>query len=168
MRARTMRHLLLPTICSLLACKTERVPAAPTSAAAHAVVRDSVLARMQRYVETARRVDTLGADFFAPRGTLFEPGIPPIVSPDSIRRFIASFPGVVVDSAMLRADTVEVFDGTALVWGTYYEALHFPGQPSSRQYGRFVMEWQRDSNATWLIERYYRVPLPPTWVDTPR
>lgn len=131
-------------------------------------VRDTIVARLAAYASAARAVDADGsAEFFAPGGTLFEPGIPPIVSPDSIRAFIASFPGVIVDSAMLRADTVEVFSNMALVWGTYFEALRFAGQAPSAQHGRFVMRWVRDSSRTWRIDRYYRVPLPAHWVDRP-
>ncbi len=57
--------------------------------------------------------------------------------------FVASFPGVQVDSSMLRAKTIEVFGNTALVWGTYFERLRFAGQPPSAQHGRFAMEWKR-------------------------
>jgi hypothetical protein len=43
------------------------------------------------------------------------------------------------------------------------DRLRFPGQPESAQHGRFVMEWHLESDATWRIHRYYRVPLPPNW-----
>ncbi len=123
-----------------------------------------IRSRLADYATAAAAVDAArSASFFAPRGTLFEPGIHPLVSPDSIRAFIESFPGVEVDSSMLRADTVEVFGRTAFVWGTYFERLRFPGQPESAQHGRFVMEWRRDADGLWLIERYYRVPLPAGW-----
>ncbi len=136
--------------------------------AADEAARLAVLARLDAYTAAARAVDAeASAGFFAPRGTLFEPGIPPIVSPDSIRAFMGSFPGVVVDSAMARADTVELFGSTALVWGTYFERLRFAGQPPSAQHGRFVMEWRRGADNEWRIERYYRIPLPANWVDTP-
>lgn len=123
--------------------------------------RRDVLARLDAYTAAARAVDAGGsAAFFTEGGTLFEPGIMPIVSPDSIRAFIRSFPGVIVDSAEARADTVEVFGKTALVWGSYFERLRFPGQPPSAQHGRFVMEWRREADGVWRIHRYYRVPLP--------
>ncbi len=125
-------------------------------------------ARLAEYAAASAAVDAdRSAALFAARGVLFEPGIPPIVSPDSIRAFIKSFPGVEVDSAMLRADEISVHDGMAMVWGTYFERLRFPGQPESAQHGRFVMQWTRGAEGAWLIERYYRVPLPPTWVDRP-
>jgi hypothetical protein len=118
---------------------------------------------MQRYMVAARAVDAGGmAAFFTSTGVLFEPGIFPIVTRDSIRAFLASFPGVRVDSATAAPDTIEVWDGTALLWGSYFERLAFPGQPVSEQHGRFVTEWVRQSDGTWLIQRYYRVPLPST------
>lgn len=46
------------------------------------------------------------------------------------------------------ADSIRAFMGS------------FPGQPVSEQHGRFVMEWVRQADGRWLIQRYYRVPLP--------
>lgn len=133
-----------------------------------AVAELEVREQLDEYAAAAAAVDAeASAAFFTPGGTLFEPCIPPIVSADSIRAFIRSFPGVTVDSAMLRADTVEVFGRTVMVWGTYFERLRFPGQPESAQHGRFVMEWRRGDDALWRIERYYRVPLPAGWTDAP-
>jgi hypothetical protein len=65
-----------------------------------------------------------------------------------------------VDSAVAVADTIEVFGTTALMWGSYFERLAFPGQPLSEQHGRFVIEWVRSPAGGWLIQRYYRIPLP--------
>jgi ketosteroid isomerase-like protein len=125
--------------------------------------RRDVLARLDGYVAASRAVDAdASAAYFTASGTLFEPGIRPIVSPDSIRAFIKSFPGVEVHSAIATADTVEVYGNMALVWGSFFERLRFPGQPESAQHGRFVMQWRRESDGQWRIERYYRVPLPPS------
>ena len=122
---------MLVTITTSSACETR--PTAKRNAAATAVRRDVNLA-LQRYADAARAVDASGsAAFFASNGELFEPGIRPVQTPDSIRRFIASFPGVHVDSATLTADTIDVFDTAALVWGSYYERLRFAGQPPSSQ-----------------------------------
>ena len=116
---------------------------------------------MQRYMAAARVVDPARmALFYTPSAILFEPGIPPIQTRDSIRAFLGSFPGVRVDSAVVSPDTIEVFGGTALYWGNYFERLAFPGQPVSAQHGKFVAEWVRTSGGEWLIQRYYRIPLP--------
>jgi ketosteroid isomerase-like protein len=154
------RSRVVYALLTSLAC----APAADETTTNDGRAEAEVRLRLAGYATAAAAVDAAtSAGFFGPRGTLFEPGIPPIVSPDSIRAFIESFPGVEVDSAMLRADTVEVFGRTALVWGTYFERLRFPGQPESAQHGRFVMEWRRDREGVWLIERYYRIPLPAGW-----
>jgi ketosteroid isomerase-like protein len=132
-------------------------------AQAEGQARDSIAATMDRYMVAARSVDAAAmASFFTPTGVLFEPGIPPIQTPDSIRAFIGSFPGVRVDSATAVADTIEVFGHTALLWGSYFERLAFPGQPISEQEGRFVIEWVQHEVGHWLIHRYYRIPLPGT------
>jgi hypothetical protein len=57
------------------------------------------------------------ASFFAPTAILLEPGIAPVHARDSIRAFMASFPGVRVDSATATPDTIEVWGSSALLWG---------------------------------------------------
>jgi uncharacterized protein (TIGR02246 family) len=146
-----MRALVLAaalTSCTL----TSREPAS---------ARTEVAEAMQRYQAAARSVhpDSIAA-FFAPNGVLFEPGISPIRTRDSIRAFVASFPGVQVHTATATPDTIEVYGGTAFVWGSYFEKLSFPGQPTSEQYGKFVAQWVRQDDGRWLIQRMYRIPLP--------
>ena len=135
--------------------------AAPARSADDGTSRADVEAAMQRYQAAARTVnpDSVSA-FYTRTATLFEPGIPPIVSRDSIRAFMASFPGVRVEIATASADTIEIHGGTALYWGSYFEKLDFPGQPVSEQHGKFVAEWVRQADGQWLIERMYRIPLP--------
>lgn len=126
-----------------------------------AQAREEVRRALEGYLIAARRVDPDAiATFHTIDATLFEPGITPIVSRDAIRAFIASFPGARVDSAVATADTIEVYRGTAYVWGTYFERLAFPGQPVSEQHGRFVIEWLRQPAGQWLIHRHFRVPIP--------
>jgi len=130
---------------------------------AEATAREEVARAMERYQVAARAVDPDAiAAFFAPTGVLFEPGIMPIQGRDSIRAFVASFPGVRVDIATATPDTIEVYGSTAFLWGSYFERLAFPGQPVSEQHGKFITQWVRHPGAegTWLIQRFYRVPLP--------
>ena len=145
---------LLVTLVALLAsCRS-----APSDAGA-AQSRAEVLATLERYMEASRRVDADDiASFYASDGTLFEPGIQPVVGRETIRAFIESFPGVRVDVATATPDVVEVFDDTVIVWGTYHEELSFPGQPASAQDGRFVMEFVREGDR-WLVQRLFRVPV---------
>jgi len=150
---RVSQWLRLAAVALLPAC----APPGPSADSARA----EVVAALDRYQVAARAVDPDAiAGFFTATGTLFEPGIDPIRGRDSIRAFIASFPGVQVHTATATPDTVEVYGGTAYLWGSYYEHLAFPGQPESEQHGRFVMQWVRQPDASWLIERYFRVPLP--------
>jgi len=116
---------------------------------------------MERYQTAARTVnpDSIAA-FYTTKATLFEPGIKPIQTRDSIRAFIASFPGVRVEIATATPDTIEIFGNTAFLWGSYFERLAFPGQPVSEQHGKFVTEWVRQEDGRWLIDRFFRVPIP--------
>jgi ketosteroid isomerase-like protein len=120
-----------------------------------------VEAAMQHYQAVARTVnpDSMAAAFTA-TGTLFEPGINPIRTRDSIRAFLASFPGVKVHIATATADSIEMHGRTAYYWGSYHEKLDFPGQPPSEQRGKFVAQWVRQDDGRWLMERLFRVPQP--------
>ena len=158
-----MRHTLtrwLPlTTAVLVACRPSADDVTTRQAA---VARVEVAAALQRYQQAARTVDPAAmAAFFAPTGVLFEPGIRPIVTRDSIRAFLASFPGVQVHAATATPDTIDVFGERAYLWGSYFEHLSFPGQPTSEQHGKFVTEWVRQPDGAWLIARFYRIPLPP-------
>lgn len=151
-----MRYSPLLAAALLLSC------AAPSAdpAAGAAAARADIARAMERYQVAARSVhpDSIAA-FYAPDATLFEPGIKPVVTRDSIRAFIASFPGVRVEVATATPDTIEVFGNTAYLWGSYFERLAFPGQPLSEQHGKFVIEWVRTNGGPWLIQRFFRIPI---------
>lgn len=161
-----MRLLLLATPALLLSCGRAQQVADP---APDAAIRDTIAAAMERYQVAARAVnpDSIAA-FYAPMAVLFEPGINPVRTRDSIRTFIASFPGVRVEVATASPDTIEVWGGTALFWGSYFERLAFPGQPVSEQHGKFVAQWVRQADGTWLIQRLFRVPIPSPPPGRPR
>ncbi len=136
--------------------------AGPARTEAEVFARHAVLQRLDDYMVASRAVDADAiAAFYSTTGTLFEPGIEPIVSADAIRSFIRSFPGAMVEVANVTPDEVEVFGATVVIWGSYHERLSFPGQPVSEQDGKFVMEWKKDPYGVWLVERLLRVPLPP-------
>ncbi|MFN0056943.1 MAG: YybH family protein [Planctomycetota bacterium] len=123
--------------------------------------RAEIVSTLERYQVALRSVSAAAmAAFYTPTAMLLEPGIAPVYSRDAIRAFIASFPGVRVDIATATPDEIQVFGDTAYLWGSYFERLAFPGQPVSEQHGKFVTEWSRQSDGTWLIARFLRVPVP--------
>ena len=65
-----------------------------------------------------------------------------------------------MDVATATPDTIEIFGNKAFLWGSYFERLAFPGQPVSEQHGKFVTEWARQDDDRWLIERFFRIPIP--------
>ena len=162
MRAVFIVSLALPSAVMLACDRSAQPGSAPRDDTA---ARAEVAAALQRYQDAARKVDAdaMSASF-APSGVLFEPGIPPIVTRDSIRAFLASFPGVKVHAATATPDTIDVFGDRAYLWGSYFEHLSFPGQPTSEQHGKFVAEWARQPDGRWLIARMYRIPLPASTV----
>lgn len=153
---RSMRFPGIVLATGLVSCAASARPAEDEDMA-----RTQVDEAMQRYQVAARSVnaDSVSA-FYTGTAILFEPGIPPIQTRDSIRAFMASFPGVKVEVATATADTIEIHGDMALYWGTYFEKLEFPGQPVSEQRGKFVAQWVRQADGRWLIERMYRIPMP--------
>ena len=126
-------------------------------------VEAELRAAMERNQVAARSVDPDAiAARYTPNGVLLEPDIAPIEGRDTIRSFIASLPGARVDVATATPETIEVFGDTAFVWGSFFERLEFPGQPTSEQRGKFVCEWKRQPSGTWPIERMYRFPITTT------
>ncbi|HEX9892308.1 MAG TPA: nuclear transport factor 2 family protein [Gemmatimonadales bacterium] len=115
---------------------------------------------MARYVTALRSAnpDSIAA-FFSPTAMLLEPGIAPLITRDSIRAFLASFGEIRVDSAAATPDTIEILNGSAFLWGSYFERAAFPGQPVSEQHGRFVTWWVRQPDGRWLMQRLMRVPI---------
>ena len=153
-----MRYLSLGFFL-VVACTSNRSDTASPESAGD---RAAIARTWDRYMVHARAVNADSvATFYTSNATLFEPGIFPIVTRDSIRAFMGSFPGVRVDSATAPADTIEVYGNTAYLWGSYFEKLAFPGQPESQQHGRFVIQWVKQPDGAWLIHRFYRVPEPP-------
>jgi hypothetical protein len=160
-----MMKRVLPVLALLAAC---RPSASSPDVVDVATARSEVAASMERYMVAARVVDPDSiAAFYTPSAILFEPGIRPVQTRDSIRAFIASFPGVRVEVATATPDTIEIHGTTALFWGSYFERLAFPGQPLSEQRGKFVIEWVRSRGDGWLIHRFFRVPMPSPGTPAP-
>ena len=150
-----IRRALPASLAIAIACA-----AGPPDQAAVATTRQEIAQAMDRYMVAARAVDPDAiAAFYTETGTLFEPGMSPVETRAAIRAFMASFPGVRVEVATATPDAIEVFGDTVLLWGSYFERLAFPGQPVSEQRGKFVAEWVRQPDHTWLIERLFRVPV---------
>lgn len=121
--------LLLVTLAFVLSCAPTPRDPGPADVAA---TQQEITRAMERHMVAARAVDPDAiASFFAPTAVLLEPGMTPVHTRDSIRAFMASFPGVRVDVATATPDTIEVFGDTALLWGSYFERLALPGQPVS-------------------------------------
>lgn len=156
MPPRHLRHVSPAFLILLGSCEvSRRDPEPPFTSSARAEIAEA----MEQYQRAARLVDPDSiAAFYTPTAVLFEPGIQPVHTRDSIRAFIASFPGVRVEMATATADTIELFGDVALLWGSYFERLAFPGQPVSEQHGRFVAQWIRQGDGRWLIQRLFRVP----------
>ena len=131
-------------------------PAARDMAASERQVR----AAMDEYGRRLRAFtpDTLSA-LFASNGHMYEPGIH-VAGRDSIRGFMRSFAGVKIDSAVIDVDTVEVYDSTAYLWGTFRESYTMPGQPMTNESGRFIVRYVQEATGAWMIQRFMVQPAP--------
>jgi hypothetical protein len=100
------------------------------------------------------------AAMYAPDGEMLGAGMHPIQSPDSIRRFLATFTNVSVDSETMVRDAITVGDTESVVWGHYTQVATVNGQPPVHVSGRFVTQWVRRPGETWRIRRMLTQPAP--------
>src|SRR5690349_874277 len=107
-----MRSLLVLPCLAIVACGESPQPPAVT-----AVDPTVIEARMQEYVAVTRsmNVEKMAA-FYSPMAELFEPGIPPIITRDSILAFMRFFAGAKVNNAEVEPRMIDVFDSTAYYW----------------------------------------------------
>ncbi len=133
MPPRHLRHVSPAFLILLGSCEaSRRDPGPPVTSRARAEIAEA----MEQYQRAAGFVDPDSiAAFYTPSAILFEPGIQPVHTRDSIRIFIASFPGVRVETATATPDTIEGFGDMALLWGSYFERLAFPGSRSASSMG---------------------------------
>lgn len=100
------------------------------------------------------------AAMYAPDGEMLGAGMHAIQSPDSIRRFLAGFTNVKVDSETMVRDAITVGDTESVTWGTYTQVATVTGQPPVRVSGRFVTQWVRRPGESWKIRRMLTQPAP--------
>ena len=112
-----------------------------------------VEARLQRYAFLALRMDNAGiASLFAPDGRLLREGQPPLVGPDSIRTFLASFLGYHVLEEHIAAETTAVAADSARQAGTWRQRVQLPDGKVVEVHGRFHTRWMRDNSDEWMIK----------------
>jgi len=102
------------------------------------------------------------AALYTADGILFIPGMQPLQGRQAIVDFLSPiWASSTVLTARTTIDTVQLFGGQALTWGTYEEIAGPRGQAPSLYRGRVVMEWSRDTDGRWRIARVLTQPSPP-------
>ena len=119
---------------------------------------DAATARYSGFVR-AMAGDSIAA-MYAPDGEMLGAGMHAIQSPDSIRRFLAGFTNVKVDSETMTRGAITVGDTESVVWGTYTQVATVAGQPPVHVSGRFVTQWVRRPGESWKIRRMLTQPAP--------
>ena len=109
------------------------------------------LARYNVYV-THQWGDSIAA-MFAPEGELVMPGGVTIRGPANIRRALALFTNVRVDSSAMHADSVLRTDSGTVQWGHFYQRATVAGQDPVEARGAFVVLWVHDADGQWKVRR---------------
>ncbi|MBI3450110.1 MAG: SgcJ/EcaC family oxidoreductase [Acidobacteria bacterium] len=126
-----------------------------------AAARAQIEAELQRYAAAERVVDANAiAAFYAPDGELINPGMEIVKGPEAIRKFLASFEGVKIESATMTADSTEVLGDVAMQWGAYAQRVALAGKPAADYHGRFVAQWVRRPGGGWALRRLLTQPAP--------
>lgn len=137
-------------VCTLAGCAKVDPDAA---AKKQAVDSMQVEARLQRYAFLTMRMDHAGiASLFAPDGRLLRGNQSPLVGPDSIRAFLASFVGYKVLEEHIASETTTVRADSARQAGVWRQRVQLPDGKVVEVHGRFATHWMRDNSDEWMIK----------------
>ncbi|MFI5210069.1 MAG: YybH family protein [Gemmatimonadales bacterium] len=154
-----MSRRLVLLAAALAGCGPRYPAQAPDTGAA-----DSVRAAVRAYdsILVYGPPDSTAA-MYTTHGILFIPGMQPLQGRQAIVDFLSPlWTSSTVLTAKTTVDTVQLFDGHALTWGTYEEIAGPKGQAPSLYRGRVVMEWTREADGHWRIARVLTQPTPAT------
>ena len=98
--------------------------------------------------------DRLAASY-TPDGELSDAEQGPVIGPDSIRAFLASFSDYRVLANRLSADSTRVTADTAWQVGTYSERVRLPAGDTVEVAGRFQATWLRSGAGEWRLRRMH-------------
>jgi ketosteroid isomerase-like protein len=123
--------------------------------------RIEIESALAEYAGNLRAMDSARiAAAYEPDGELLDPGMAPHKGPAAIKAFLDSFQGVVIESASMTPESIEVWGAAAVVFGTYAQRVRVGDTPARDYSGRFVAEWARQSDGRWLIRRLLTQPSP--------
>jgi ketosteroid isomerase-like protein len=163
---RVRRALLLPLVMLMPACRVGHNPRTDLAHADSAAAAD-IRATMSAYQDAllrgdARRIGT----FFTPDARLSEPGVEDVVGPPGIQAYLRSFfdGGGSVTALTVDPEEIHVDGGVAFELGTFEERSRTGSEAEQTVRGRYVIRWQRGTEATWRIARFLlnHVALPDT------
>jgi uncharacterized protein (TIGR02246 family) len=159
MNSRSTRILMSALLPALLAGDAGSAPPASTGTGGDA--RHDVESALQEYSRLLKAADAAAlAAFYTTDGELLDPGMDALKGPEAIRRFLASFGEVRIESASMTPDVTEVYGDQAFQWGTYAQRVVVPGKPAADYSGRFVAQWSHGTDGRWLIRRLLTQPSP--------
>ena len=142
----------------LIACATPQPASAPP--VAEADLRAQVHVAWDAYMRNVRKFnpDSIAA-MFTPSGTMYEPGMA-VTGHDSLLAFMKTLVGIKVDTIVAPVDTIEVWGDHAILWGRFDERYTMPGQPPATETGRYVVQWSKQADNAWRIDRFMTQPAP--------
>ena len=117
---------------------------------------EQVKAAMRRYDQLVLSMNAQGiAAMFTPDGEIVNAGKTVARTPASIRAFLDSFDGKVrVEENVNSIESVTVTGVAALLTGSYQQkALILADKREIRVQGKFEVEWSRQPDGRWLIQR---------------
>ena len=121
-------------------------------------LRAEIESAMRGYAAALVKSPAAAAAFYAADGELID-GTTSHRGPQGVRDFLEPI-WVKVDlaEARMESESVELLEGGAYQWGTYYQRAALKGQPLKEYRGRFVAKWRRGPDGRWLITRMMTNP----------
>lgn len=142
--------------------KPQGQPVAKKPASTSAVVRSAVRKALDAYSHAAMGGDTKGMLAETTDDVLFiEIGEPEIRGRAALESYVANlFKTVKVSQMTLVTDELTIKDSVASELGHYSETLEQTGKPPVHDAGLYLLNWKRESDGAWRMQRVMTHPRP--------
>jgi uncharacterized protein (TIGR02246 family) len=145
--------LALLSTAALLGCAASPRPA-DFELQPEQVAKRETGAALQSYVQALRQQDAAQiARLFVPNGTMEHTGQAAIAGRQQIQAFLESFSGYKVLSHDMTVLAVSPATTHVSQSGRYVQRVRTPGGDEVTVRGWFIVQWQRQADGGWLIER---------------
>lgn len=121
--------------------------------------RATLDAALAHYAALVLHMDAHGiAALYAPDGALGNEGQMIVRGPEAIEEYLRGFDAYHVLAYSAVADTTAVLGANGYQAGAYRQRVQLPSRDTVEVHGRFQVEWTRQPDGAWRIQRMRAIP----------